>query len=111
MLFATFAAKADVRAASFGLALPVAQRRQSEALVLLRILGVADAEQRQFHKVDNGRQHSFPWQPVALQVLIDAGADQWQDPAEHQHFAELGLIAHLAPTGMIAILLAAALVA
>ena len=57
------------------------------------------------------RQYPFPRQPAAPQIDIDLGADARQHPTEQQHSAELGLVARLAPAGVIAVLLAPARIA
>ena len=103
---AAFAAEADVDVAALDRDVAVAQRRQPEALVRFRVFGVADADQRHFHQADDRRQNLFARQAAALQIGLDAGADQRQDAGEGQQLGVFRLVAHLAPARMIAVLLA-----
>ncbi len=92
------------RAVDLGVA--VAHRCQAVGPVLLRVLVVADADQRCLQQPDDQRQDLLPRQPVAPQVGLDALADARQRLAEGNHVLILVGIANLAPLRVIAVLLA-----
>src|SRR4051812_41685700 len=54
VVLTAFAAKTDVDTAAFDGDMPVAQRRQSKALVHLGVLAVADTKERQLHQPNDG---------------------------------------------------------
>jgi len=89
----------------------VAQGGEAEGLVLLGVFGVADARQAALHQPHHRRQHLLARQAVSVQIGLDTPARARQRAAEAQHMLELGLVAHMAPARMIAVLLAPARVA
>ena len=95
----------------FDLDVAVAQRGQAEALVVARVLLVADADQRGLEQAHDGRQHLLARQAAAAQVGVDARADRRQRAAEREHAVELVRVAHARASAVVAVLLAAAGVA
>src|SRR6185437_6942934 len=89
----------------------VAQGSQAVGVVLLRILGIAHADEGRLQQADDGRENLLTWQARQFQVLLHAFADLRQHRAEEHHVFVLGLVAHLAPPRMVAALLAAARIA
>jgi hypothetical protein len=71
-------------ACDFGM--PVAQGRQSEALIRLRISIVADAKQGQLQEAHDGGQYLLARKTVASKIGIDPRPDQRQHPGEDEHF-------------------------
>src|SRR5690242_5648389 len=98
-------------AAAVDLDVPVAQRGQTIALVRLGIFGVANAKEGCLHQAHDRGEHPLPRQTVPPQIGLDALPDRRKNTAKNQHLAVFRLVADLAPTRMIAVLLAAALVA
>jgi hypothetical protein len=82
-----------------------AERRQPVASVLLGVFPVADADQRAVEQTDHRREHLLPGHPAFAHVLGDAFADLRQRAGELQDPLVLVAVAHLAPIGMVAILL------
>ena len=78
---AALAAKAEADVAAVDLGVPVAQGRQAEAVVGLRVFAVADAEQGQLEQPDDRRQHPLARQAVPAQIGVDARPDPRQRPA------------------------------
>jgi hypothetical protein len=99
------------QARALDLDVPVSQRRQAERAVLLRVLGVADAHERGLEQPDDGGDHLAPREALELQVLLDLLPDRRERLGEGGHAAVLRLVAHVAPPGVIAVLLPAARVA
>ena len=64
-------------------------RGQTEALVVARILGVADADQGGLEQAHDRRQHLLPRQTVPAQIGVDARPDARQGAGEDQHAIEL----------------------
>ena len=88
-----------------------AQRGEAEGAVLARILVVAHADERLVEQHHHGGE-DLPAREVArAQVALYALPDLRQDFAEFQHAAELRLVARLAVQGVVAVLLASAVVA
>src|SRR5690349_17563794 len=90
---------------------PISHRRQTKARLGVGLFGVADAKEGGLHEPDDGGEHSLPRQAAPPQIDLDTLADDRKDTAKSQHLAVLGFVADLAPPGVIAILLAAAIVA
>lgn len=91
--------------------MPVLERRQAEALVLLGVGGVSDPDQSVFQEVDDGRQHLLARQAALAHVGRNALADGGQGLAEIQHTLVLRTVAYFPPALMVAVLLAAPVVA
>jgi hypothetical protein len=87
------AAEAEAHRRAFHLHVPAAQRREAEGLVLARVLLIADADERLVEQADDGGEHLVARELLALQVALDAIAQQRQHLAELEHVAELGAIA------------------
>ena len=85
-----------------------AQRRQPIAAVLLGIAVVADADERLVEQADDGRQHLLARHAALGHVPRDGLADARKQAGEVQDALVLVAVAHLAPIGMIDVLLAAA---
>ena len=86
----------------------VTQRRQAKALVIARILGIADAYSRGIEKGDDNRKHLLARQAGQRKIAIELAPQLRQRLAEHHHAIELRAVAHLPPLRMITILFAAA---
>jgi hypothetical protein len=86
---AALAAELELHAASRYARMPVAQRREAEGVVLLRVALVADAEARRLEQRDQRGEHLFAWQPGPLQVRARAAADRGQRLRELEHAVEL----------------------
>ena len=97
-------------AAAVDLDMPIAQSSQAVALVSLGVFGVANAKQGCFHQAHDRGEHPLSRQTAPPQIGFDALPDRRQNPAKRQHLAVFRLVADLAPTRVIAVLLAAALV-
>jgi hypothetical protein len=106
-----FAAEAEMNVAALNARMAIAQCRQPEALVLLGVFVVADAEQSQLHHAYNGSQHALARQPRSFQIFLDTRADQRQHARESKQLAVLGVVAYFAPARMIPILFASTLIA
>ena len=91
--------------------MPVAQRRQSEALVVARIGGVADADHRVVEQPDDRGYDALARQLALAQVPVKPLADGGQRARELGQAEILHLVAARRPALMVAVLLAAALVA
>jgi hypothetical protein len=105
-----FAAEVQMDVAALDLDMPIAQRSQTIALVRLGVFGVANAKEGRLHQADDCGEHPFPRQTVPPQIGPDALPDCRKNTAKDQHLAVFRLVADLAPTRVIAVLLAAALV-
>jgi hypothetical protein len=90
--------------------MPIAQGCKTIALVGLGVFGVANAKQGRLQQTDDCGEYPLARQTAPPQIGPDPLPDGRQHPAESQHLAVFRLVADLAPTRMIAILLAAALV-
>ncbi len=108
---AALAAELERQLGAVDLDVIVTDRGQAEALVLARVLGVADPDQGALEQAHDGRQHLLARQAVAPHVGIEPRADLRQRPTENQHAVELVRVAHRAPLGVVAVLLAPAVVA
>jgi hypothetical protein len=108
---AALAAEAELDLAAVDLHVAVAQRGQAVGLVLARILVIPDAHHGRFEQVDDGRQHLLARQAGQAEGAVDFLADLRQRLAELDHALVLHLVAHLAPFGVVAVLLAPARVA
>src|SRR5690606_35975433 len=86
--------------------MPIPERRQAIGAILAGILIVADANQRCLQQTQHGREHLFARQAPKREVRIDTLAYSRQRPAEIQYSMILRLVAYLAPSRVIAILLA-----
>ena len=112
VLGAALAAEPEQQAAvADELHVAVAQRRQAIAVVVARVLGVADAHARRVEQADDDREDLFPGQSGQREVAAQAPAQPRQSFAECRHALELGAVAEQPPLRMVAILLSAACVA
>src|SRR2546423_1698917 len=84
VVLTAFAAKADVNTAAFDGDMPVAQGRQSEALVRLRVLAVANTKERQLHQADNGCKDSLTLQARPFEILLHSCSKLRQHLGEDQ---------------------------
>jgi hypothetical protein len=91
--------------------MPIAQSGQTKALVGSRVFVVADAKEGEFEKLDDRREHSLARQAVPPQIGFHPRSDQRQNPRKHQHLTVFCFVPHLAPSGVVAILLASSLIA
>src|SRR5438270_2589708 len=107
---AVFAAEVQMDAAAVDLDMPIAQSSQTVALVSLDVFGVANAKQGCLHQAHDRGEHPLSRQTAPPEIGFDALPDGRQNPAKRQHLAVFRLVANLAPTRVIAVLLAAALV-
>ena len=89
----------------------VAQRRQSKALVLLRVFRIAYSSERTFEQPHNSRDNLFARQTRTRQVRLDAAANCRQRSSELEHVFIFRSVAHRTPSGMIPILLSSARIA
>src|SRR5690606_8119370 len=89
----------------------VEQGRQSIGAVLAGVLVVADADAGALQQADDRGDDLRAGQPGASELAFDRAPDHRQGRREGRHALELGLVAHLAPTAVIAVLLASARVA
>lgn len=89
----------------------IAQGREAKALVFTPIGIVADADHRLVEKPDDRRNNLFAWQAAQGEVGFDALAQRGQAMAKRGEARKFRLVAAGGPVGMIAILLAPALVA
>ncbi len=110
-LLARLALEAELQRAAIDLDMAVAQRGEAEALVVAGIGGIADADEAVVEQPDGGGDHTLIGETAAAQVALDLLAKERQRFGEADESLELGAAAVLRPVGMIAILLAAALVA
>src|SRR5689334_8371936 len=108
MSFPALASKLEAHGRARDLHVMVPQRGEAERAIAAGVLLVADPDARALEQPDHRGQHLLPRQPRLGQVLLDPLAQSGQRLAEGEHAAELGLVAHHAPFGMVAILLAAA---
>src|SRR5258708_18672660 len=91
--------------------MPVAQRRQSVAVVVARVLGIAYANARRVEQADDHGKHLVARQFPARQIAPETAAKPGQRGGELGHACELGPVTRFAPFRVIAILLASARVA
>src|SRR5512142_2350046 len=82
------------------------ERRETVALVLLRVLRVTDADERRLEKAEDGREDLEAGQLRHPEVLVDARADLRERSREVEHPLVLRLVAHLTKALVIPILLA-----
>src|SRR5947209_7703092 len=82
-----------------------AQSCQAERAILAGILFVANAQSSRVKQPYYRRQHLLMWQTRQLQVPGNTCADLGQRLTEGNHATIFRLVAHLAPAGMVAILL------
>ena len=111
MHLAAFAAELELDRAAVDLDMMMANGGQAEALVVARVLGIADPDERGLEQTHHGRQHPLARQAWAAQVGIHARPDLRQCPREHQDPVELVGIADLPPLLVVAVLLAPARIA
>src|SRR4029079_9775383 len=94
---AALAAELELDARARDLHVAIAQRREAERIVRLRVALVADAKARRFEEAHEGGEHLLARQARALQVLGDATAYRRQCARELHHVVELVRVALLAP--------------
>src|SRR5581483_4557300 len=108
---AALAAESELELRALDLDVAAAERGETERAVRLRVLVVADADQRLVEQAHHGREDLAPRQVARAQVALDALADLRKDLAELEHAAELRPVARVAVQRVIAVLLASARVA
>ena len=91
--------------------MPVAKRRQAEALVIARIFGVADADAGCIQQTHHHCQHFFARQTGQCHVALQNTPQLGQLLAKGNHAFELCAVAKFAPFRVIAVLFAPASVA
>ena len=84
----------------------VAQCRQPERSVLARVFVVPHPDGRDVEEANHGGDNPFPTERAATHVAVDAPPDTRQRPGERREPVVLGLIAHLPPSRVVAVLLA-----
>ncbi len=89
----------------------VLKRREAEALILTRILRVANARQRHLHQAHHTGQYFFSRQARSGQIGLDMAANCRERLAEEHEVLELGLVAHCPPLRMVSVLFSAPRVA
>src|SRR5450631_3484374 len=109
MLNSAFAAEVQDRTTiSNKTDMTIAQRGKAKTLVVASIFRIADAYARGVEDADDDCKHLFAWETRKPQVALEFSSQLRQRLAKRYHTVELRRIAHLAPLGVIAILLAAA---
>src|SRR5712672_2318118 len=93
VVLTAFAPKADVDTAAFDGDMPVAQSGQSEALVRLRVLAVANTKERQLHQADNGCKDSLTLQARPFEILLHSCSKLRQHVGEDQELAVFRFVA------------------
>ena len=107
MLDAALALEQEPDRRAFHVDVAVTQRRQSEGLVLLGVLLVADARERRLEKADDRGHDLLLRQAGPAQVACDASANAREHAPEPRHAAELVGVTSLPPPRVVAVLLAA----
>src|SRR5690606_36385170 len=110
-LLSRLAFEGEAKARTFDLQMPGTQCRQAEALVLAAIDIVADADQRPVEQADHRSNHPLARQPAPPQIRIHLLSELGQSMSKGGEAGELSLVAAGGPAGMVAVLLAAALIA
>ena len=90
---------------------PVLQSGQPIAIVLLRVVLVADADQRRLKKMNDGCQYFFARQSAPSHVLVHFFANRGQFVREGDDMLIFGAFSHFAKKRVIAILFASLRVA
>ncbi len=106
-----FAAEVEVDLRAVDIDVAVAQGGEAVGLVLAGVLFVAYADVGGLHDAEDGGEDFFAGHAGEGEVAVDALADGGEDGGEELHAGVLGLVAGLAPAGVVAELLAAAGVA
>src|SRR6185503_4925085 len=97
VLDAAFAPEAELELRAAHAHLPLAQRGQSERLVLAGVLLVADAHARGLEQVHHRGKNFLARQAGEREVARDAPADPRQGAGKRDQASVLGLVAYLAP--------------
>jgi hypothetical protein len=84
----------------------VAERGQSEGIVLPRIVVIANSDRHSIKKMHDGSEDFLLRHPAATEILLDLRADARKRGSEGGHAGELRLISDLTIRIVIAILLA-----
>ena len=108
---AALAAKLEAHVRPANLRMPVVHRRQPDGAVGPRVFLVADANQRFLEQLHRGGEHLDARQPALADVGGGAPADLAKRQREGRQLGVLRLVAHLAESRVIAVLLAPARVA
>jgi hypothetical protein len=103
---AALAAETEAEVISLDLHVVVAQGGQPEAVVVTRVLRVADPQQRPIHERHHPREHPLPDHAALAQVGRDPLAQGGQGVGEREQPLVLDHLPELAPLGVVAILLA-----
>jgi hypothetical protein len=89
----------------------IAHGRQTERFIVLRVLLVADTDERLLEQLHDGGEHLFSRKPAPAQILFGPRANAAERACERDQTSIFHVVANLAPARMIAILLASARVA
>src|SRR3954454_1544830 len=111
MLLAALAPELEAQGGAVDVHVLVAQGGEPKGVVLFGVLLVADPDEGRLQQLDHRGEHLLPPQAAPRHVLLEPLADLGQGLAEGDHAPELGLVAHLPPFGVVAVLLAPAGVA
>src|SRR3954471_17995258 len=111
MLLAALAPELEAQGGAVDISVLAAQGGDPKGVVLFGVLLVADPDEGRLQQLDDRGEHLLPPQAALRHVLLEPLADPGQGLAEGDHAAELGLVAHLPPFGVVAVLLAPAGVA
>src|SRR5207244_10699680 len=106
MLDATLASKIEMDLRDGHIDVTITQRRQSVRIVVSCVFFVSDARQCGLQQSHDRGQYFLFRQSIAREVAFDARANFRKEPTEISHAVEFRFVAHLAPSVMIAILLA-----
>src|SRR5687767_7400401 len=85
-----FSAKLEMCSIAVEGDVPIAERGKPKAIVIPRVLGVADSQSRRVQQRDHGRQDLLPRQPWKNQITSNTSPEVWQCLAELDHMFEFG---------------------
>src|SRR5690606_25200733 len=108
---ATLTTKLESQLCARNLDVPITHGGQTKRAVFLGIGLIADANQRGFEKSYHDGEHLLARQARLCHISFDASANARERFAKRDHTVVFGGIPHLAPTCMIAVLLAVLAVA
>src|SRR5258706_6767638 len=111
MVLTALAAELEAQRSAGDVHVPVAQGGEAEGVVLLRIFGVANEDQRRFEEIHNGGENLLPRQAAPRKILVYPLAELRQRLAKGAEACKFGLVAYASPAGVIAVLLTASSVA
>src|SRR5579859_2111714 len=106
MFLSTFAPEMEMYLSSCHFDMAATQGGQSIRVVLAHIFLVPHANERGIEQAHNRRQHFYIGQARQRKVARNSLADSWKRLTKGDHAIILGLVAHLSPARMIAVLFA-----